>query len=86
MKRLRDFFQKEECHTAEVARERLKMMISQDRLQRQQPDFLPRLQSELVEVIRRYTHSDQDDIQISYHNLPQRAQIELNVSWPRNTP
>ncbi|MDX1319116.1 MAG: cell division topological specificity factor MinE [Oceanospirillum sp.] len=86
MKRLRDFFQKEECPSANIARERLKVMIGQDRLQRNQPDFLPRLQSELVEVIRRYTHSDQDDIQIHYHCLPQRAQIELNVSWPRNTP
>lgn len=85
MKLLRDFFQKESCPSADIARERLKLMISQDRMQRQQPDFLPRLQSELIEVIRRYTHTERDDIQISYHSLPQRAQIELNVSWPRNT-
>lgn len=85
MKRLRDLFQKEACPSANIARERLKVMITQDRMQRSQPDFLPRLQSELIEVIRRYTDSDQDDIQISYHCLPQRAQIELNVSWSRNT-
>ncbi|WP_028304480.1 cell division topological specificity factor MinE [Oceanospirillum maris] len=82
MKRLRSFFQKEACPSADVACERLKIMINQDRMQRNQPEFLPRLQSELIEVIRRYTQSDQGDIQISYHNLPQRTQIELNVSWP----
>lgn len=86
MKRLRNFFQKDSCQSADVARERLKVMISQDRMQRNQPDFLPRLQSELVEVIRRYTQSEQDEIQVSYHCLPQRSQIELNVSWPRNLP
>ncbi len=86
MKRLRNFFQKESDHSADVARERLKMMISQDRMQRSQPDFLPRLQNELIEVIKRYTQSEQSDIHVSYHSLPQRAQIELNVSWPRNTP
>lgn len=84
MKRLRDLFHKEESSSADVARERLKVMITQDRMQRHQPDFLPRLQQELVEVIRRYVHSDQDDIHISYHCLPQHSQIELNVSWPRN--
>jgi len=86
MKRLRNFFQKDSCQSADVARERLKVMISQDRMQRNQPDFLPRLQRELVEVIRRYTQSEQDEIQVSYHSLPQRSQIELNVSWPRNLP
>lgn len=86
MKRLRSFFQKDSSHTADVARERLKMMISQDRMQRSQPDFLPRLQRELIELVRSYTHSDRSDIQIHYHCLPQRSQIELNVSWPRNTP
>lgn len=85
MKMLKKFFERDEPHSAGVAKERLKLMISQDRLQRQQPDFLPRLQKELVDVIRRYTHSSQDEIQISCHALPQRSQIEVNVSWPRNT-
>ncbi len=85
MKMFRKLFEREEVHSADVARERLKLMLSQDRLQRQQPDFLPRLQKELVEVIRRYTQSSQDEIQISCHALPQRSQIEVNVSWPRNT-
>lgn len=85
MRRLREFFQKDEYPSANVARERLKLMISQDRMQRNQPDFLPRLQHDLIEVIRRYTQSEDDDIQVSCHCLPQRAQIELNVSWPRNT-
>ncbi|MBB1487206.1 cell division topological specificity factor MinE [Oceanospirillum sediminis] len=85
MKRLRDFFQRDQDASANVARERLKLMISQDRMQRNQPDFLPRLQKELIEVIRRYTHSASDDIQVSCHALPHRSQIEVNVSWPKNT-
>ncbi|OPX54521.1 cell division topological specificity factor MinE [Oceanospirillum multiglobuliferum] len=82
MKRLRSLFQRDNAASADVARERLMVMISQDRLQRNQPDFLPRLQKELIEVILRYTKSSQEDIQISYHSLPQQAQLELNVTWP----
>lgn len=85
MKMLRNLFQREQESSADVARERLKLMISQDRMQRNQPDFLPRLQKELIEVIRRYTHSASDEIHVSCHALPHRSQIEVNVSWPKNT-
>lgn len=85
MKRLRNLFEKKPDASAEVARERLKLMISQDRMLRNQPDFLPRLQRDLIEVIRRYTESDSSDIEVSYRCLPQQAQLELNVSWSRNT-
>ncbi|MDO9320829.1 MAG: cell division topological specificity factor MinE, partial [Pseudomonas sp.] len=57
-----DFFRerKPKETTASLAKERLSIIVAHERGQRSQPDYLPALQKELVEVIRKYVNIDQD--------------------------
>ena len=54
-----DFFRerKKQGTTASIAKERLSIIVAHERGQRSQPDYLPALQKELVEVIRKFASS-----------------------------
>ena len=47
-----DFFKSKPKNTANVAKERLRIIVAQERSSRGAPDYLPLLQRELLEVIR----------------------------------
>ena len=50
-----DFFRaRKKAPTASVAKERLQIIVAHERGQRDEPDYLPALQKELVDVIRKY--------------------------------
>ncbi|PMZ30318.1 cell division topological specificity factor MinE, partial [Pseudomonas sp. GW247-3R2A] len=52
-----DFFSaSKKVSTASVAKERLQIIVAHERGQRSTPDYLPALQKELVEVIRKYVN------------------------------
>ena len=54
-----DYF-RDNRKSADVAKERLSILIARDRIQRDQPSFLPMLQKELLEVINKYVNIDRD--------------------------
>ena len=57
-----DFFTQRNKNTANVAKERLRIIIAQERTTRGAPDYLPLLQRELLEVIRKYVNVDVDAV------------------------
>ena len=62
-----DFFRdrKKKETPANIAKERLQIIVAHERGQRTQPDYLPALQKELVEVIRKYVNIDSDQVQVA---------------------
>ena len=50
--------------SAEVAKERLQIILARERTGRSAPDFLPALQKDLVEVILRYVSIKPEDIKM----------------------
>jgi cell division topological specificity factor len=48
----------------------------------QHPDYLPALQKELVEVIRKYVNIGNDDVQIELENQGSCSILELNITLP----
>ncbi|ANF59278.1 cell division topological specificity factor MinE [Halotalea alkalilenta] len=80
--RLLDFFRGESKKTASVAKERLQIIVAHQRGQRGQPDYMPMLERELLEVIRRYVDVDQDAISISLDRDADCSILELNVTLP----
>ncbi|MDM7856934.1 cell division topological specificity factor MinE [Thiopseudomonas acetoxidans] len=68
--------------TASVAKERLQIIVAHERGQRDEPDYLPALQRELVEVIRKYVNIDNDQVQIALDNQGNCSILELNVTLP----
>ncbi len=79
-----DFFRerKPKETPAAVAKERLSIIVAHERGQRSQPDYLPALQKELVEVIRKYVNIDQDQVQVALENQGTCSILELNITLP----
>jgi cell division topological specificity factor len=52
-------------NSASVAKERLKIVLAHERAGRDAPDFLPRLQKELIDVVGRYVEIRDDMIRVN---------------------
>ena len=68
--------------TASVAKERLQIIISHERSQRQTPDYLPKLQEEILAVIAKYVHVSRDQVKVQVDRHGDNAILELNVTMP----
>ena len=78
-----DFFRTRKTPaTASVAKERLQIIVAHERGQRSTPDYLPALQKELVEVIRKYVNIGDDQVQIALENEGSCSILELNITLP----
>ena len=78
-----DFFRaNKKTSTASVAKERLQIIVAHERGQRSTPDYLPALQKELVEVIRKYVNIGSDDVHVALENQGSCSILELNITLP----
>lgn len=69
--------------SAQVARERLMVIVAHERGQHeQQPDFLPMLQKEITEVIAKYVKVSQDQVHVDFEQKGGRSVLELNITFP----
>ncbi len=79
---LLDYFRSSKPKTASVAKERLQILVAHERSHRNQPSYLPQLQKELLEVIRKYITVDQDAISINFEQDENQETLELNIVLP----
>jgi cell division topological specificity factor len=77
-----DFLRNKPKNTANMARERLRIIVAQERSSRGGPDYLPLLRSELLEVIRKYVHVEPEAVQISLESDSGHEVLELSVALP----
>lgn len=78
-----DFFRsRKENNSASIAKERLQIIVAHERGKRSQPDYLPQLQKDLLEVIRKYIPIDQEQIQVELANQDNCSVLELNITLP----
>lgn len=78
-----DFFRSKKQNTsASIAKERLQIIVAHERGQRSQPDYLPQLQKDLLEVIRKYIPIDPNQIQVELANQGNCSVLELNITLP----
>jgi len=78
-----DFFRSnEKPSTANMAKERLQIIVAHERHKRNQPDYLPAMQQEILEVIRKYIKVDQNDISVQMENTDDCSVLELNITLP----
>ena len=68
--------------SASIAKERLQIIVAHERGKHQKPDYLPKMQMEIIDVIRKYANIDNDDVQISLKNIEDCSVLELNVALP----
>lgn len=69
-------------NSASVAKERLQILVAHERGQNQQPDYLPDLQKDLLEVIRKYVNISSEQVQVALENQDNCSILELNVTLP----
>jgi cell division topological specificity factor len=77
-----DYFKSTKKNTASIAKERLQIIVAHERGKRDQPDYLPNLQKEILEVIRKYVSINQDQVQVQLDKNDNCSVLELNVTLP----
>jgi cell division topological specificity factor len=79
---LLDYFKISKVGTAFLAKERLQILVAHERTSLNQPTYLPQLQKELLEVIRKYVNVSQDAISVSFEQDEHQETLELNIVLP----
>lgn len=78
-----DFFRSQKKPTsASTAKERLQIIVAHERGQRSQPDYLPQLQRDILEVIRKYVPISENQVQVELENQGSCSVLELNITLP----
>ena len=72
--------------SANVAKERLRIIVAQERSTRGGPDYLPVLRAELLHVIRKYVNVDVEAIQVNFEREGDQDLLELSVALPERQP
>lgn len=68
--------------SADEAKERLQILLAHERAGSNRPDYLPKLQAELMEVIAKYIEIDEDMISVEFENSGTVSTIEVNIELP----
>ncbi len=74
--------------SASIAKERLQIIISHERAQqkRNTPDYLPKLQQEILDVISKYININKEQVVVQLERIGDNAVLELNVTIPEPAP
>ena len=75
-------FLKAKKNTAETAKNRLQIIIAQERNSRGGPDYLPLLQRELLEVIKKYVNIDADAVKVDLVRDGDNDVLDISVALP----
>ncbi|MCC5859419.1 MAG: cell division topological specificity factor MinE [Ectothiorhodospiraceae bacterium] len=78
------YFRSQRKRSAKVAKERLQILVARERAGAHTggPDYLPALQEELLDVIRKYVEVDRDAVQIQLEKEGDYDILELNITLP----
>jgi cell division topological specificity factor len=75
-------FLKAKKNTASIAKDRLRIIIAQERSTQGGPDYLPLLRRELLEVIRKYVSVDVDAIKVDVVKEGEHDVLDISVALP----
>lgn len=68
--------------SAESARDRLQILLAHERAGRDGPEYLPLLQRDILEVIRRHTRVEGDSVDIKVQRGDDLSTLEINIELP----
>jgi cell division topological specificity factor len=85
MKGIFDFFRPTPKRSAAVAKERLQILLAHERTDRDQPDFLPLLQQDILAAISKYLPIDRDKVVVKLDRGSDVSTLEVNVEMPGAT-
>jgi cell division topological specificity factor len=77
-----DYFRQSRNETANLARERLNILIAHERSESEQPSYIQEMQKDILQVIRKYVDIDDDDLKIMIDRDDDCEVLELNITLP----
>jgi len=76
------FFMGQKKNTANVAKERLQIILARERGLDDSPDFLPKLQQELLDVIAKYVKINREDVKVSLERQDSLEVLDIKIEIP----
>ena len=70
--------------SAKLAKDRLHIIIAQERNQSTSPDFLPMMRKEILAIIAKYTNVNMEEVKVDLHCKDNNSILELNVVLPES--
>lgn len=67
---------------AAAAKERLRFVLQHERAGREAPDYLPRLQKDILAAIARYVSVEDDQVSVRMTQDGGNARLEVNIELP----
>lgn len=71
--------------SATVAKERLQILVAHERSERNRPSYLPKMQEELLAVIRKYVEVNQNAVSVNLEREDTCDILEVNIVLPDTT-
>ncbi|MTJ84144.1 MAG: cell division topological specificity factor MinE [Telmatospirillum sp.] len=82
---LMNLFRRSSAGSATAARDRLQILLAHERASINGADFLPQLQREILEVIRKYVQVDDQRVQVKLDSDKNLSVLEVNIELPAVT-
>jgi cell division topological specificity factor len=80
--RLLDLFRSPAPATVDTAKERLQVVLALERNANSGPSFLPQLQEEILQVIKKYVDIDNENVSIELERGPEISMLDINIELP----
>lgn len=82
---LLDYFRKSKKKSANLAKERLQIIVAHQRNERSKPNYLPQMEKDILAVIRKYIEIDIDQVSVQLEQKDDSLSVlELNVTLPES--
>lgn len=68
--------------SAQIAKNRLHIIIAQEKSERDAPDYLPMLKQKILNIVAEYTQADISNVNVALHSEGKDSILEVNVTLP----
>ena len=80
---LLSFFRRtQSVSSAQTAKERLQILLAHERQDRSGPDYLPLLQKEILEVIKKYIQVPGEKVEVKLQRGAEMSTLEIDIELP----
>lgn len=78
-----DFFRRSKApSSAQTAKDRLQILLAHERQDRSRPDYLPLLQKDILDVIRKYVQVASDKVEVRLQRGDPISTLEIEIELP----
>jgi cell division topological specificity factor len=68
--------------SAQTAKDRLQILLAHERQDRSQPEYLPLLQKDILDVIRKYVEVASDNVDVRLQRGERMSTLEIEIELP----